>query len=121
MLSIFVGTGHWGVTVERVEVKDVRVPEQLVTAMAAEAQAARDARGRVVAAEGEHRAARAYHHAAEIIKQNPLALQLRYLQTLENIAAEHNSTILFPIPIDVISMLMVGQRNNQDNQQNSAS
>ena len=59
-----------------------------------------------MAAEGEHRAARAYHHAGEIIKQNPVALQLRYLQTLENIAAEENSTILFPVPIDVISMLM---------------
>ena len=107
--QLVAGTSHWGVTVERVEVKDVRVPEQLVTAMAAEAQAARDARGRVVAAEGEHRASRALHHAAEIITQNPIALQLRYLQTLENIAAEHNSTIIFPVPVDVISKLMVPQ------------
>ena len=104
--QLVVGTSHWGVTVERVEVKDVRVPEQLVTAMAAEAQAARDARGRVVAAEGEHRAARAFNHAAEVLKEYPIGLQLRYLQTLENIAAEQNSTILFPVPIDVISMLM---------------
>ena len=111
--QLVLGTSHWGVTVERVEVKDVRVPEQLVTAMAAEAQAARDARGRVVAAEGEHRAARAYHHAAEILASNPIGLQLRYLQTLENIAAEQNSTILFPVPIDVISRMMMDSHQSR--------
>ena len=100
------GTGSWGVTVERVEVKDVRVPEQLVTAMAAEAQAARDARGKVIAAEGEHKASRALKHAAEILSENPMALQLRYLQTLEGIAEENNSTIIFPVPVDVLAKLM---------------
>merc|ERR1712210_386745 len=95
-----------GVTVERVEVKDVRVPEQLQRAMAAEAEAAREARAKVIAAEGEHKASRALRHAAEVIAGSPAALQLRYLQTLNSISAEHNSTIIFPVPIDIISQLM---------------
>ena len=69
-------TEPWGVTVERVEVKDVRVPEQLMRAMAAEAEAAREARAKVIAAEGEHKASRALKHAAEIIVDNPAALQV---------------------------------------------
>ena len=71
------GTEPWGVTVERVEVKDVRVPEQLQRAMAAEAEAAREARAKVIAAEGEHKASRALRHAAEIIHESPAALQVR--------------------------------------------
>ena len=69
-------TDPWGVQVERVEVKDVRVPEQLQRAMAAEAEAAREARAKVIAAEGEHKASRALRHAAEIIMDNPAALQV---------------------------------------------
>ena len=69
-------TEPWGVMVERVEVKDVRVPEQLMRAMAAEAEAAREARAKVIAAEGEHKASRALRHAAEIITDNPAALQV---------------------------------------------
>ena len=69
-------TDPWGVTVERVEVKDVRVPEQLIRAMAAEAEAARNARAKVIAAEGEHKASRALRHAAEVITDNPAALQV---------------------------------------------
>merc|ERR1719362_2249934 len=99
-------TDPWGVQVERVEVKDVRVPEQLMRAMAAEAEAARNARAKVIAAEGEHKASRALRHAAEVIMENPGALQLRYLKTLTNISAENNSTIIFPVPIDVISGMM---------------
>eukprot|EP00090_Calanus_glacialis_P045909 TRINITY_DN8776_c1_g1_i2.p1 TRINITY_DN8776_c1_g1~~TRINITY_DN8776_c1_g1_i2.p1 ORF type:complete len:207 (+),score=64.81 TRINITY_DN8776_c1_g1_i2:204-824(+) len=98
-------TEPWGVTVERVEVKDVRVPEQLMRAMAAEAEAARNARAKVIAAEGEHKASRALKHAAEVINGSPAALQLRYLQTLNSISAENNSTIIFPVPIDIISEL----------------
>ena len=71
-------TEPWGVKVERVEVKDVRVPEQLQRAMAAEAEAAREARAKVIAAEGEHKASRALRHAAEIIKDCPAALQVHY-------------------------------------------
>ena len=75
-------TEPWGVTVERVEVKDVRVPEQLMRAMAAEAEAAREARAKVIAAEGEHKASRALRHAAEIITGNPAALQVRSFTNL---------------------------------------
>merc|ERR1719290_387794 len=99
-------TEPWGVKVERVEVKDVRVPENLQRAMAAEAEAAREARAKVIAAEGEHKASRALRHAAEVIIDSPAALQLRYLQTLSGIAAENNSTIIFPVPIDIISEMM---------------
>ena len=70
-------TDPWGVNVERVEVKDVRVPEQLMRAMAAEAEAARNARAKVIAAEGEHKASRALRHAAEVIMENPGALQVQ--------------------------------------------
>ena len=83
--------------------KDVRVPEQLQRAMAAEAEAAREARAKVIAAEGEHKASRALKHAADIINESPGALQLRYLQTLSHISDESNSTIIFPVPVDVIS------------------
>jgi len=100
------GTEPWGVMVERVEVKDVRVPEQLQRAMAAEAEAAREARAKVIAAEGEHKASRALRQAAEVIMDSPAALQLRYLQTLNSISAENNSTIIFPVPIDIMSEFM---------------
>ena len=102
------GTEPWGVKVERVEVKDVRVPEQLQRAMAAEAEAARNARAKVIAAEGEHKASRALRQAAEVIVDSPAALQLRYLQTLNSISAENNSTIVFPVPIDIMSSFMTG-------------
>ena len=91
----------WGVKVERVEVKDVRLPVQMQRAMAAEAEAARDARAKVIAAEGEQKSARSLKEAAEIISCSPAALQLRYLQTLSTIAAEKNSTIVFPIPMEL--------------------
>ena len=104
------------------EVKDVRVPEQLMRAMAAEAEAAREARAKVIAAEGEHKASRALRQAAEVIMDSPAALQariilnsyfniislfqLRYLQTLNSISAENNSTIVFPVPIDTLAEFM---------------
>ena len=72
-----VATESWGVTVERVEVKDVRVPENLQRAMAAEAEAAREARAKVIAAEGEHKASKALKHAAEVIIDSPAALQVK--------------------------------------------
>jgi len=109
------GTEPWGVKVERVEVKDVRVPEQLMRAMAAEAEAAREARAKVIAAEGEHKASRALRQAAEVIMDSPAALQLRYLQTLNSISAENNSTIVFPVPIDTLAEFM--SYNQQHHQQ----
>ena len=111
-LTLDAATCPWGVLVERVEVKDVRVPEQLQRAMAAEAVAAREARAKVIAAEGEHKASRALRQAAEVIVDSPAALQLRYLQTLNSISAENNSTIVFPVPIDIISSLMSSVQNN---------
>ncbi|PAV87365.1 hypothetical protein WR25_18269 isoform A [Diploscapter pachys] len=95
-------TESWGIKVERVEIKDVRLPVQLQRAMAAEAEATREARAKVIAAEGEQLASRALREAATVISESPAALQLRYLQTLNSISAERNSTIVFPIPIDLI-------------------
>ncbi|KAK7069011.1 Mechanosensory protein 2, partial [Halocaridina rubra] len=103
-------TDPWGVKVERVEIKDVRLPVQLQRAMAAEAEAAREARAKVIAAEGEQRASKALKEAAEVINESPAALQLRYMQTLNAISAEKNSTIIFPLPIDLLSHYM--QNNN---------
>merc|ERR1711913_43210 len=95
-------TDPWGVKAERVEIKDVRLPVQLQRAMAAEAEAAREARAKVIAAEGEQKASRALKEAADVMVQSPAALQLRYLQTLNTISAEKNSTIIFPLPIDML-------------------
>merc|ERR1712168_534790 len=100
--------GPWGVKGERVEVKDVRLPQSLQRAMAAEAEAGREARAKVIAAEGEQKASRALKEASEIISQSPSALQLRYLQTLNTIAAEKNSTIVFPLPLDLLGGLIKG-------------
>ena len=99
-------TDPWGIKVDRVEVKDVRLPQQLQRAMAAEAEAAREARAKVIAAEGEKKASHALKEASDIISQSPAALQLRYLQTLSNISAEKNSTIIFPLPMELMSQFM---------------
>ncbi|XP_061189316.1 band 7 protein AGAP004871-like [Saccostrea echinata] len=99
-------TVDWGIKVERVEIKDVRLPKQLQKAMAAEAEASREARAKVLAAEGEHNASKALKEAADIINTSPAALQLRYLQTLNTIAYEKNSTIIFPLPVDILSSFM---------------
>ncbi|XP_059157561.1 mechanosensory protein 2-like isoform X4 [Physella acuta] len=104
--SLDEATDPWGVKVERVEVKDVRLPVQLQRAMAAEAEASREARAKVIAAEGEQKASRSLKEAADIMIQSPAALQLRYLQTLNTISAEKNSTIIFPLPIDMLSVFM---------------
>jgi len=106
--TLDVATEPWGVRVERVEVKDVRVPEQLMRAMAAEAEAAREARAKIIAAEGEEKASASLRNAANIISENKGALQLRYLQTLNNISAENNSTIIFPVPVDILHSVMKG-------------
>uniref|UniRef100_A0A8C5LRN9 Stomatin like 3 n=1 Tax=Leptobrachium leishanense TaxID=445787 RepID=A0A8C5LRN9_9ANUR len=98
-------THEWGVKVERVEMRDVRLPVQMQRAMAAEAEAVREARAKVVAAEGEMNASRALKEASMVLMESPAAMQLRYLQTLNTIAAEHNSTIVFPLPIDMLQGL----------------
>jgi erythrocyte band 7 integral membrane protein len=78
--------------------KDVRLPQSMQRSMAAEAEATREARAKVIAAEGEQKASRQLKEAADVIASSPIALQLRYLQTLTQISAEKNSTIVFPIP-----------------------
>ncbi|KFV56424.1 Erythrocyte band 7 integral membrane protein, partial [Gavia stellata] len=98
-------TKPWGVKVERVEIKDVKLPVQLQRAMAAEAEATREARAKVIAAEGEMNASRALKEASIVFTESPAALQLRYLQTLTTIAAE-NSTIVFPLPINMLQGIM---------------
>ncbi|XP_017014285.2 band 7 protein CG42540 isoform X2 [Drosophila takahashii] len=110
-------TDAWGIKVERVEIKDVRLPVQLQRAMAAEAEAAREARAKVIAAEGEQKASRALREASEVIGDSPAALQLRYLQTLNTISAEKNSTIVFPLPIDLITYFL--KTNEATTQQNA--
>lgn len=101
-----VATDPWGVKVERVELTDVQLPAQMQRAMAAEAEAVREGRAKVVAAEGEQRAAVALRNAANVIAQSPAALQLRYLQTLGTISAEKNSTIVFPLPLELLQTLL---------------
>jgi len=99
-------TDSWGITVERVEIKDVRLPQQLQRAMAAEAEASRQAKAKVIEAQGEQQASKALKEASDTISASPAALQLRYLQTLSTIAAERNSTIVFPLPIELLGGLM---------------
>jgi regulator of protease activity HflC (stomatin/prohibitin superfamily) len=96
-------TEPWGVKVTTVEIKDVEIPTEMQHAMARQAEAERERRAKVINAEGEYQAAEKLHQAAEIISRNPAALQLRYMQTLLEIGGgNQNSTIVFPLPIDLI-------------------
>ncbi|MGD8688001.1 MAG: slipin family protein, partial [Syntrophobacterales bacterium] len=94
-------TDPWGVKVTTVEVKHIDLPQDMQRAMARQAEAERERRAKVINAEGEHQAAARLAEAASIISEHPMALQLRYLQTLREVSAENNSTTLFPIPIDL--------------------
>ncbi|MBN3320696.1 STOM protein, partial [Atractosteus spatula] len=105
-VSLDEATDNWGIKVERVEIKDVKLPVQLQRAMAAEAEATREARAKVIAAEGEMNASRALKEASLVISESPSALQLRYLQTLTTIASEKNSTIVFPLPVDILQTFL---------------
>ncbi|KAJ1364807.1 Stomatin-4 [Parelaphostrongylus tenuis] len=95
------GTDPWGVKVERVEIKDIRLPHQLMRSMAAEAEAVRRARAAIIHAEGERSASRWMSEAAEIISRNKTSVQLRYLQTLQKISSQRNNTIVIPYPSEV--------------------
>jgi regulator of protease activity HflC (stomatin/prohibitin superfamily) len=95
-------TEPWGVKVTAVEVKQVDLPEEMRRAMAKQAEAERERRSKIIAAEGEYQAAEKLGQAADVITRSPGALQLRYLQTLVEISAEKNSTIVFPLPIDIV-------------------
>lgn len=101
-------TEPWGVKVSVVEVKDVELPQAMQRAMARQAEAEREKRAKVIHAEGEYQASEQLQRAAAVIQQQPIAIQLRYLQTLTEIAAEKNSTIVFPLPIDLVSSLFGG-------------
>jgi len=96
-------TEPWGVKVSAVEVKNVDLPPEMLRVIAKQAEAERERRAKVIHAEGEFQAAQKLFEAADIIARNPMALQLRYLQTLVEVAAEKNSTTIFPVPIDIIS------------------
>ncbi|MGQ9597878.1 MAG: slipin family protein [Anaerolineae bacterium] len=93
-------TAPWGIKVSMVEVKDVELPDSMKRAMARQAEAEREKRAKIIHAEGEYAAAQQLREAATMIAQEPAALQLRYLQTLTEIAVEKNSTIIFPVPIE---------------------
>jgi len=95
-------TDPWGIKVSAVEVKHVDLPVEMQRAMAKQAEAEREKRAKIIHAEGERQAATALGQAAEVFGKNPVTLQLRYLQTLTEVASEKNSTVVFPLPIDLI-------------------
>lgn len=101
-------TEPWGVKVSLVEVKHIDLPQEMQRAMAKQAEAERERRAKIIAAEGEFQASQKLADAAVILSTNPAALQLRYLQTLALIAAENNSTTVFPIPIDLFKPFLKG-------------
>jgi regulator of protease activity HflC (stomatin/prohibitin superfamily) len=99
-------TEPWGVKVSTVEVKDVELPQEMQRAIARQAEAERERRAKIIAADGEFQAAEKLSQAAEIMSQNPATLQLRYLQTLLELGVNQNSTIVFPLPIDLLKPLL---------------
>ena len=99
-------TGPWGIKVSIVEVKDVEIPGGMQKAMARQAEAERERRAKIINAEGEFQAAAKLSEAADVISQNPVTIQLRYLQTLLEIGGEQNSTVVFPLPIDLVGPLL---------------
>lgn len=101
-------TEPWGIKVAAVEVKNVDLPQEMQRAIARQAEAERERRAKIIHAEGEFEASQRLADAANVISQNPAALQLRYLQTLVEIAAEKNSTTIFPIPIDTLAPFIKG-------------
>ncbi|MEK7721994.1 MAG: slipin family protein [Elusimicrobiota bacterium] len=99
-------TEPWGIKISSVEVKNVDLPQEMQRAIAKQAEAERERRAKVIHAEGEFQAAQKLSDAAQIMTVNPAAIQLRYLQTLTEISVEKNSTIIFPVPLDLLSMFM---------------
>jgi regulator of protease activity HflC (stomatin/prohibitin superfamily) len=104
-------TSPWGVKVSIVEVKDVEIPAGMQRAMARQAEAERERRAKVIAAEGEFQASQKLAEAADVMARSPMALQLRYLQTLLEIGATNSSTIVFPAPIDMLATLLAGRED----------
>lgn len=106
-------TDPWGVKVSITEIKDVELPQSMQRVMARQAEADRERRAKVIHAKGELEAAVELQQAAAEMSKQPIALQLRYLQTLVDISAEHNSTIIFPLPIDLIDPIIQAVRGDQ--------
>lgn len=99
-------TDQWGIKVDSVEIKHVDLPQEMQRAMAKQAEAERERRAKIIAAEGEYQASTRLAEAADIMGRHPMSLQLRYLQTLAEVAVENNSTIVFPVPIDLFKPLI---------------
>jgi regulator of protease activity HflC (stomatin/prohibitin superfamily) len=99
------GTEPWGIKVSNVEVKNVDLPQEMQRAIARQAEAERERRAKVISAEGEFQASTRLSDASDILSRNPMALQLRYLQTLIAIAVDKNSTIIFPLPIELMNVI----------------
>jgi regulator of protease activity HflC (stomatin/prohibitin superfamily) len=99
-------TGPWGVKVTTVEIKDVEIPQDMQRSMARQAEAERERRAKIINAEGEFQAAQRLLEAAQVISQNPATMQLRYLQTLSEIGMTQNSTVVFPLPLDLVKPLL---------------
>ncbi len=118
-------TDPWGVKVTLVEIKGIDLPEEMKRAMAKQAEAEREKRAKMIHAQGEFNAAQKILDAATLLSQNPVSLQLRYLQTLTEVAAEKNSTTIFPIPLDLIKPFMErivrerGKDEEKDNERSS--
>lgn len=106
-------TDPWGIKVSTVEVKHIDLPQEMQRAMAKQAEAERERRSKVISAEGEFQAAEKLNEAGRIMSEQPISLQLRYLQTLALVAAENNSTTLFPIPIDLFKPFMEIARKDE--------
>ena len=107
-----VQTDPWGIKVSLVEIKHIDLPQEMQRAIAKQAEAERERRAKVINAEGEFQAAQRLADASTIIEQHPVALQLRYLQTLSEIATENNSTTLFPVPIDLFAPFLDGKKTS---------
>jgi len=99
-------TDPWGIKVKAVEIKDVRIPQEMQRAIAKQAEAERERRAKVINAEGEYQAAERLSQAAEVLQKQPASIQLRFLQTLLDITAEQTTTVVFPIPIDILRPFM---------------
>jgi regulator of protease activity HflC (stomatin/prohibitin superfamily) len=106
-------TEPWGVKVTAVEIKDVEIPERMQHAMARQAEAERERRAKIINAEGEFQAAARLNDAADVISRNPVTIQLRYLQTLIEVSNNQSSTIVFPLPIDVLQPLMAAAKGSR--------
>ena len=107
-------TDQWGIKVDAVEIKHVDLPQEMQRAMARQAEAERERRSKIISAEGEFQASTRLAEAADIMGQHPMSLQLRFLQTLAEVATENNSTLVFPVPIDLVKPLIeMGERANR--------